>query len=92
MGQESTQGWIAVRFGETMKVKPAKQEIPGTTSYTETNGHAIFDDEWTVKCVNCENVLHYRGFFDPDDPCECDNCHAKFKCRRIYFDDQSYIG
>ena len=54
-------------------------------------GHAITDDEWTVHCPECEHVMHYLGYFDPEDECICDGCKITFYCTKIYFDDGSYI-
>ena len=56
-----------------------------------TTGCALTDDDWTVDCPECEHVMHYQGYFDPDDVRICEGCGLHFKCKRLYFDDGSYI-
>ena len=56
------------------------------------NGYSVDDDDmhWTVNCPTCERELEYTGYFDSGDINKC-KCGTKFKTRRVYFDNGSYI-
>ena len=56
------------------------------------DGHSIDNDDmnWNVTCPTCEHEIEYIGFFDSGDVKKC-KCGAKFKIRRVYFYDGSYM-
>jgi hypothetical protein len=54
-------------------------------------GRAIHEDEWTVICPECEELLHFRGFFDSSEITFCDFCHAEFIVNEIQFENGDKI-
>ena len=59
-----------------------------TSDGIAVDGH---DDHWIVNCPNCEHEFEYTGFFDKDDITKC-SCGTQFKTRRVWLDDETYIG
>ena len=57
------------------------------------DGRAVGNDDmhWVVDCPACGRKLEYTGFFDSDDINKCE-CGFEFKTRRVYFDNDSYMG
>jgi hypothetical protein len=63
-----------------------------TSDLQVTDGHSVNDDDmhWIVSCPNCERE-EYTGYFDSNDTNKC-KCGTEFKTKRIYFDNDNYIG
>lgn len=64
-----------------------------TTIILSADGHSVNNDDmrWTVNCPDCEQQFEYKGYFDSRDINKCE-CGCKFKTRRVYFDDDSYMA
>ena len=59
---------------------------------SEIEGQAINgnDDNWIVECPKCNKEFEYEGFFDSEDITECP-CGTKFKTKKIWLNDDTYI-
>ena len=51
------------------------------------SGHAITDDNWTVTCEVCGNIMEFEGFFDPEDKYTCNICKTVFRVDSIVFEN-----
>lgn len=56
------------------------------------DGHSVDNDDmhWTVNCPACGCEIEYTGYFDSSDTNKC-KCGNKFKTKRVYFEDGSYM-
>jgi uncharacterized protein (DUF983 family) len=49
------------------------------------------EDNWVVNCPACETEIEYRGYFDPEEPCECDKCGEEFITTELRLDNGDII-
>ena len=74
------------------KLHDIYNNIASIGEISETTGTAITENDWHAMCPNCEDILDFKGFFDPDDVNVCPRCNAEFKVVRVYFKDDGYMG
>ena len=83
---------MTVKEKEKIKTKPG---LPPVTLdeivMCSVIGHAYTDDHWLIVCPRCGYEMEFQGFFDSEDKYDCDKCRLIFLCKRIVFEDDSYI-
>ena len=47
-------------------------------------------EHWKAECPGCGKELEFKGWFDPEDLCQCD-CGCEFYIEKVWLNDKEYI-